>query len=255
MIIRNWREQTPHVGHESAVTWMYFSADYDESWHNEPCCLQGIEAIARQAVQGRKNSDYHVHEDMEQLQYVLSGTGIMRLDDSEYAIQPGDAIYIPPNVQHQFINNTENWTEFLIISCMVEKKDAGETTLELPLDEIQGIIGNELPNSAYEYDAFWRDRTRGVGESIVRAGWQIQTLERDENNKIKKVGLQISARQSRTIKEIEKEAIVNALQETGGDKTEAARQLGMPLRTFYRKMTDFNIKNESSNTESLSAYQ
>ena len=138
---------------------------------------------------------------------------------------------------------------------LVEKKDAGETTLELPLDEIQGIIGNELPNSAYEYDAFWRDRTRGVGESIVRAGWQIQTLERDENNKIKKVGLQISARQSRTIKEIEKEAIVNALQETGGDKTEAARQLGMPLRTFYRKMTDFNIKNESSNTESLSAYQ
>lgn len=120
MIIRNWRDQTPHVGHESAVTWMYLTADYDESWHGEPCCLQGIKAIARQAVQGRKNSDYHVHEDMEQVQYVLSGTGIMRLNDSEYFIQPGDAIYIPPNVKHQFINNTEDWAEFLIISCIVD---------------------------------------------------------------------------------------------------------------------------------------
>jgi mannose-6-phosphate isomerase-like protein (cupin superfamily) len=135
MNIRNWRDQTPHVGHASAVTWMYFTADYDESWHGEPCCLQGVEAIAKQAVQGRKNSDYHVHEDMEQVQYVLSGTGIIRLDDAEYPIRPGDAIYIPPNVKHQFINDTEDCkervgksglpkegatTEFLIISCMVD---------------------------------------------------------------------------------------------------------------------------------------
>jgi len=120
MIIRNWREQIPHVGHESAITWMYFSADYDESWHDEPCCLPGIEAVARRAVQGRKNSDYHMHEDMEQVQYVLSGTGIMLLDDSKHTIQPGDAVYIPPNVRHQFINNTEDWAELLIISCMVD---------------------------------------------------------------------------------------------------------------------------------------
>jgi len=125
---------------------------------------------------------------------------------------------------------------------LLEKKDAGETLLELSLDRVQEIIGNELPNSAYEYDAFWRDRTRGVGESIVRAGWQIQTLERDENNRIKRIELQISSGSSRTVKEIEKEAIVNALQESEGNKTEAAKRLDMPLRTFYRMMKEYGIK-------------
>jgi len=126
---------------------------------------------------------------------------------------------------------------------LAEKRDAGETTLELPLDEIQGIIGNELPNSAYEYDAFWRDRTRGVGASIVQAGWQIGTLERDENNKIKKVGLQISARQLiGTMAEIEKEAVINALQEAGGNKTEAAKRLGIPLRRLYQRVKQYGIE-------------
>ncbi len=120
MMIRNWRDQTPHVGHESAVAWMLFTADYDESWHGEPCCLRGVEAVARQAVQGKKNSDFHVHDDMEQIQYVLSGKGRILLDDTESDIQEGDAIYMPPNVKHQFINNTQDWAEFLIISCMVD---------------------------------------------------------------------------------------------------------------------------------------
>ncbi|MBC8228007.1 cupin domain-containing protein [bacterium] len=168
MNIRNWRDQTPHVGHASAVTWLYFTADYDESWHDEPCCLQGVEAIAKQAVQGRKNSDYHVHEDMEQVQYVLSGTGIMRLDDAEYVIQPGDVIYIPAKVKHQFINNTEDWAEFLIISCMVDNPP--------PVPPIIKNWRDETPYVSHESAVIWSIYGHAGGSSGNSEKNYMQTL-------------------------------------------------------------------------------
>jgi quercetin dioxygenase-like cupin family protein len=129
MLKRNWREQTPHAGHESAIAWMLMTADYDESWQGEPSVLRAIEAIAKQAVQGRKQSDYHAHEDMEQLYYILSGSGVLRIDDVERQTKEGDAIYLPPDVKHQFINNTEDWAEFLVISCIVEGNSASEAVV------------------------------------------------------------------------------------------------------------------------------
>ena len=118
---------------------------------------------------------------------------------------------------------------------LAQKTDTEKTTLELTLDEIQGIIGKDLPNSAYEYDAFWRDRTRGIGKSIIEAGWQIGTLERDESSKIRKVNLQVFAGMG-TLKEMENNAIISALEESGGNRAEAAKLLGMSLRSLHYKL-------------------
>ncbi len=129
MLKRNWRDQTPYIGHESAIAWMLMTADYDDSWQGEPSILKAIEAIARQAVQGRKQSDYHAHDNMEQLYYVLSGAGVIRIDDVEHDVREGDVIYLPPTVKHQFINNTETWAEFLIISCTVDDASPSEAVI------------------------------------------------------------------------------------------------------------------------------
>jgi two-component system, NtrC family, response regulator AtoC len=45
----------------------------------------------------------------------------------------------------------------------------------------------------------------------------------------------------RTLEEIEREAIVAALLETNGNKTEAAKMLGIGLRTLHRKVKEFGI--------------
>ena len=44
--------------------------------------------------------------------------------------------------------------------------------------------------------------------------------------------------QDYTLKEIEKEAINLALQKSGGNKTKAAKQLGIGLRTLQRKLKE-----------------
>jgi mannose-6-phosphate isomerase-like protein (cupin superfamily) len=49
--------------------------------------------------------------------YILSGTGEMHIDDEMQAIEPGDAIYIPPNAK-QFVHNSG--TDPLVFICIVD---------------------------------------------------------------------------------------------------------------------------------------
>ena len=49
--------------------------------------------------------------------YILTGTGVMHIDNEVQDVGVGDAIYIPPNAK-QFIRNSGN--EPLIFICMVD---------------------------------------------------------------------------------------------------------------------------------------
>jgi len=49
--------------------------------------------------------------------YILSGEGEMHIDGEHQVVEPGDAIYIPPNAK-QFIRNSG--TEPLIFICLVD---------------------------------------------------------------------------------------------------------------------------------------
>lgn len=49
--------------------------------------------------------------------YILSGTGEMHIDDEIQQLEPGDAVYIPPNAK-QFIRNSG--VEPLVFICMVD---------------------------------------------------------------------------------------------------------------------------------------
>ena len=45
-----------------------------------------------------------------------------------------------------------------------------------------------------------------------------------------------------TMEELEKEAIIRALQETGGNRAKAADMLGIGVRTLYRKLESYQIE-------------
>jgi mannose-6-phosphate isomerase-like protein (cupin superfamily) len=49
--------------------------------------------------------------------YILSGTGEMHIDNETQVLEPGDAVYIPPNAK-QFIHNSG--TEPLVFICIVD---------------------------------------------------------------------------------------------------------------------------------------
>lgn len=49
--------------------------------------------------------------------YILNGTGEMHIDNESQSVEPGDAIYIPPNAR-QFIHNSGSMP--LIFICIVD---------------------------------------------------------------------------------------------------------------------------------------
>ena len=50
------------------------------------------------------------------------------------------------------------------------------------------------------------------------------------------------ARNDLTVKEAEKQLIIRALKETNGNRTRAAKKIGMARRTFHRKLHTYHLE-------------
>ena len=119
--ILNWRDTQPKISHLSAVHWGGYRDKERENDPDERNCLLKLQGFARHALQGRKTSDYHKHEELEQVYYVLSGSGEVLFDDERFPVQEGDAIYLPPGTHHQMFNDmNQAWLEHHVISQKVE---------------------------------------------------------------------------------------------------------------------------------------
>lgn len=121
--IKNWRDIQPDVAHLSAVHWGGLRL-VEEGSDDDRDRMERLLGFARHALQGRKTSDYHKHEHFEQVYYILSGRGEVLFDDKRYPAESGDAIYLPPHLRHQMINDNEAWLEHHVISAYTE--DGGD---------------------------------------------------------------------------------------------------------------------------------
>lgn len=73
-------------------------------------------SLAHATVPVGKTSQPHSLSTSE-VYYILSGTGEMFIGDETQIVEPGDAVYIPPNAR-QFIRN--NSSEPLVFICIVD---------------------------------------------------------------------------------------------------------------------------------------
>ena len=121
MVIRNWRDQVPYIGHETKIIWPLLTRENADKSKEEGACLLSLANLTRHVVQGRITTDYHSHENKEQVYYFISGKGKMLIDDEEYPVTAGDSVHLPPRVKHQVINDTEDDIEYLNISANVEE--------------------------------------------------------------------------------------------------------------------------------------
>jgi len=63
-------------------------------------------------------SPFHQHP-WEHEVYVLAGRGAVRTADGSHPVEPGDFAFVPPNDEHQFINDGDEALEFLCIVPLV----------------------------------------------------------------------------------------------------------------------------------------
>jgi quercetin dioxygenase-like cupin family protein len=119
--IRNWRDFQPDIAHLNAVHWGGLRDVDRDSSDDERHRLQRLDGFARHALQGRKTSDHHKHENQEQVYYVLSGTGEVLFDETRHPVEAGDAVYLPSGIHHQMFNeDSDEWLEYHVISQAVD---------------------------------------------------------------------------------------------------------------------------------------
>ena len=69
---------------------------------NPPTCTLSYSQIGP-----GNTSSHHIHE-WEHEVYIIDGTGTLFCDGTEYPVKAGDAMFIPPNVDHYTLNNGGN---------------------------------------------------------------------------------------------------------------------------------------------------
>ena len=119
MVIRNWTDVTPYVGHETAIIWPIFVARGAEGRTAEEAPLAGATGFTLHRMQSGMEGDYHDHKDREQIYYFTRGKGKMKIDDEIHSVREGDAVHLPPKVKHQLINDSDDWIEHLIVTIVV----------------------------------------------------------------------------------------------------------------------------------------
>ena len=82
--------------------------------HRNSCIVKQSLAEARLPVGA--STTPHYHPQTEEIYYILSGEGQMRIAAETQTVGPGDAIAIPPGAEHQ-ITNTGNETLVFLCCC------------------------------------------------------------------------------------------------------------------------------------------
>lgn len=125
VVVRNWRDADPQVGHESALIWSVLESRRTDD-PPPHACLEHIRGLTRHAVQGGQHSDLHGHADIEQFYYVLAGDGEVQIGDQRFPLTAGTAAYLPPGLPHQaFASPASEWLEHLVVSCHVSRTGTG----------------------------------------------------------------------------------------------------------------------------------
>ena len=61
----------------------------------------------------------HVHQDQEQVYFVLQGGGEIKVGDEKQQVKAGDSIFLPATIPHGFLNNTMKLTILLMVGVKV----------------------------------------------------------------------------------------------------------------------------------------
>ena len=70
---------------------------------------------------GKRAWAYHAHHAIEEMFYILSGTGTLRHADTEYPVRAGDFICSPadPQQPHQIVNTSDEQLTYIALSNQV----------------------------------------------------------------------------------------------------------------------------------------
>ncbi len=120
MIKANWRDHAPGIAHDAGIDWQLLSAK--KPGDNRPtACMESMMYIARALLQPTLEYHNHVHDDHEEIYYIISGRGEIVIDGETQPIRDGDIVFIGVNQYHQIRNTGEEMLEFFAVGAAPHK--------------------------------------------------------------------------------------------------------------------------------------
>jgi len=76
-------------------------------------CLRSITYVSLAKLQPSLSYEQHEHEDHEEIYYIISGSGQIKVGNEIARFRDGDVIYIPEKMSHSIANDSNEMVEFL----------------------------------------------------------------------------------------------------------------------------------------------
>lgn len=91
---------------------------YERETTPERTCLQTIQFVHHMLIPpgGRHVKELHIHPDAEEIVVVQRGSGVVVLNGERQSVQCGDVIYIPPGMEHELYNDSQDVLGVLFIN-------------------------------------------------------------------------------------------------------------------------------------------
>ena len=121
MKIQNKDEIDVVPKHGEALYMDLLCARLDESSNKNPDseCLQSMWKCWITKVPSGVELEPHTHQDHEQIYYIIRGSGIISIGDEERKVRKGDCIYMPTDIPHGFINNSDEEVEIFTVGANI----------------------------------------------------------------------------------------------------------------------------------------
>ena len=112
MVVRNINDKevldTTYLAHGGAIAQMILDSR----------TLKEIGFLAIARLASGKEIEAHI-DPMEEIYFVLSGSGEMHVDEETRQVGPGDATWIPVGSRHSLLNNGEEDCVILVVASSV----------------------------------------------------------------------------------------------------------------------------------------
>ena len=129
--MRNWRNVRPTIAHKSGMDWRLLAMDRkthgDIEAEVEPMyrCLKSITYVSLAKLQPSLSYEPHQHEDHEEVYYIISGNGQIKIGNETARFRDGDVIYIPEKRVHSITNDGSEMVEFLAFGGFTGMQKSG----------------------------------------------------------------------------------------------------------------------------------
>lgn len=153
-----------------------------------PAQSEALRLLVQVYPPGAYTENHPVHEDFEQVYYVISGTMTVLLEDEVHQAGPGTFVIIPRGTRHSHRNDGDEPATFLTINCPVRDGDVPPLRggQESALGTSAAIAG---PPSRALFDLLNADRGSPLPPGSVSIGQQAHARYRNELERLRGVPL------------------------------------------------------------------